>query len=46
MGKYMTTTEASEKWDISPRRINVLCKSERIPGAIRRISNGLFLSMP
>lgn len=35
MGKYMTTKEAAEKWDISPRRINVLCKNERIPGAYK-----------
>ena len=35
MGKYMTTKEASEKWDISPRRINVLCKNERLPGAYK-----------
>jgi len=35
MAKYMTTKEASEKWDISERRINVLCKEGRIPGAYK-----------
>ena len=35
MGKFMTTKEASEKWDISERRINVLCKDGRIPGAYK-----------
>ena len=33
MAKFMTTKEASEKWDISERRINVLCKEGRILGA-------------
>lgn len=32
MEKFMTTKEASIKWNISQRRINVLCKSDRIPG--------------
>ncbi len=35
MGKFMTTKEASEKWDITERRINVLCKEGRIPGAYK-----------
>lgn len=35
MAKFMTTKEASEKWDISERRINVLCKEGRIPGAYK-----------
>lgn len=26
MEKFMTTKEASEKWNITERRINVLCK--------------------
>ena len=29
---YMTIKEASEKWGISTRRIQVLCSQERIPG--------------
>ena len=35
MAKYMTTKEASGKWNISERRINVLCKEGRIPGACK-----------
>ena len=32
---YMTIKEASDKWEISARRIQVLCCTERIPGAMR-----------
>ena len=32
---YMSISQAAEKWGISPRRIQVLCKQERIPGASR-----------
>ena len=35
MGKFITTREASIKWNISTRRINVLCKTGRIPGAYK-----------
>lgn len=35
MGRYMTTREASEKWNITERRINVLCKEGRISGAYK-----------
>ena len=35
MEKFMTTKEASEKWNITERRINVLCKEGRIPGAYK-----------
>ena len=35
MGKFMTTKEASIKWNISTRRINVLCKTGRISGAYK-----------
>ncbi len=35
MVQFMTTKEASEKWDITERRINVLCKEGRIPGAYK-----------
>ena len=30
---YMTVKQASEKWDISDRRIRVLCSEGKIPGA-------------
>lgn len=32
---YMTLKEASEKWGITPRQINYLCASDRIPGAMK-----------
>ena len=32
---YMTLKEASEKWGVTPRRINYLCAADRIPGAIK-----------
>ena len=32
---YMSITQAAEKWGITQRRIQALCKEERIPGAIR-----------
>ncbi len=35
MAMFMTTKEASEKWNITERRINVLCKEGRIPGAYK-----------
>lgn len=31
--KYMSTSEAGQKWGISKRRVIVLCKEDRIPGA-------------
>lgn len=31
--KYMTIQEAAEKWEISERRVQVLCTSNRLPGA-------------
>lgn len=33
--KYMSVTEASEKWQISDRRIRVLCTEGRIEGAVK-----------
>lgn len=33
--EYMSISQAAEKWGITPRRIQVLCKQERIPGAAR-----------
>ena len=32
---YMTLKEASEKWGVTPRRINYLCSDGRIPGAVK-----------
>lgn len=33
---YLTTTEMSEKWNISPRRIGILCNENRIEGVIKK----------
>lgn len=33
--EYMSISQAAEKWGITPRRIQVLCKQDRIPGATR-----------
>ena len=31
--KYLSIRQTSEKWGITPRRIQILCKENRIPGA-------------
>lgn len=33
---YLTATELSEKWNISTRRIGVLCAEGRVTGAIKK----------
>lgn len=33
--EYITAKEAAEKWDISQRRVQVLCEQGRIAGAVR-----------
>lgn len=35
MNGYITVQEAAEKWSVSPRQIQILCKNNRIPGATR-----------
>ena len=32
---YMTLKEASNKWGVTPRRINYYCAADRIPGAVK-----------
>lgn len=32
---YMTLKEASEKWSITPQKVNYLCSADRIPGAVK-----------
>lgn len=32
---YMTIQEAADKWGVSDRRIQVLCNSNRLPGAVK-----------
>lgn len=35
MNGYITVQEVIEKWSVSPRQIQILCKNNRIPGATR-----------
>ncbi|MGI6618159.1 MAG: helix-turn-helix domain-containing protein [Bacillota bacterium] len=32
---YLTTKQAAEKWNLSLRRVQVLCEQGRIKGAVR-----------
>lgn len=32
--KYLSIKETAERWGISTRRIQILCRDERIPGTI------------
>ena len=34
--EYLTIVEMSEKWNISPRRIGMLCAERRIEGAVKK----------
>lgn len=34
--EYLTTVEMSEKWNITSRRIGVLCSEGRIDGTIKK----------
>ena len=33
--EFLSTKQTSEKWGISPRRIQTLCSENRVSGAIR-----------
>ena len=35
MNEYLTIKQVSEKWNITPRRIQVLCSTGRIEGAVK-----------
>lgn len=35
MNNYITVQEAAQKWDLTPRRIQILCNEERIDGAVK-----------
>ena len=37
--EYLTTVEMSEKWNITSRRIGVLCAEGRIEGVIKKRKN-------
>ncbi len=34
--EYLTATEVSKKWNISSRRISVLCTEGRVDGAVKK----------
>lgn len=34
--EYLTTAEVAEKWNITRRRVNVLCDEGRVEGAIQK----------
>lgn len=40
---YLSIRQTSEKWNLSARWINDLCKENRIPGAIK---NGSYWAIP
>ena len=42
MEGFMTTKEAAEKWNISVRQVQNLCKSGRIKGVLRVGTNYLI----
>ena len=35
MNGYMTVQEAAEKWGVTPRQVQILCKKNRVAGAMR-----------
>ena len=35
MNGYMTVQEAAEKWGVTPRQVQILCKENRIQGVVR-----------
>lgn len=43
---YLTTSEAAEKWNISRRRVTVLCSMGRIPGALQKGAMWLIPKIP
>ena len=42
---YITLKEASQKWNVTPRQINYLCTSGRIPGAVKMATIWLIPKM-
>ncbi len=35
MNGYITAQEAADKWGVTPRQVQILCKNNRIEGATR-----------
>ncbi len=33
--KYMTASQAAEKWNVSQRRVQIMCQQNRIKGAFK-----------
>ena len=33
---FLTTTEAAKKWNISARRVAILCEEGRVPGSFKK----------
>ena len=33
--EYMTASQAAKKWNISQRRVQILCAEDRIPGVFK-----------
>lgn len=33
--EYMTIKEASEKWNLSVRRVQIICNEEMVPGVMK-----------
>ncbi len=40
--EYITVKEAAEKWGVSPRRVQILCSQNRVPG-ITRFGNRIMI---
>lgn len=34
--EYLTSVEMSEKWNITPRRVSILCAEGRVEGAVKK----------
>ena len=43
--EYLTTVELSERWNITSRRIGVLCAEGRIEGAIKKGKTSIMFSI-
>ena len=42
MEKYISVVETAERWNVSPRRIQILCNENRIKGQKSKVEYGLF----
>ena len=40
MEKYISVVETAERWNVSPRRIQILCNENRIKGAKKQSGTG------